>query len=157
MGTKNARHLEPYQRNTLHLLNQPPFQLNITFIFAISCIFIAIFIFVIYFIIKSLSDSKTLRKLLPFLHIGKHHRVIKRANAPRKNRMSSTFDMNPLKRSSDSTMEMEPIESPPSRKKSHSVKNPNRLPEILLSPPKGLAYANSVPSKHRKPKVDIIL
>uniref|UniRef100_A0AC35F969 Uncharacterized protein n=1 Tax=Panagrolaimus sp. PS1159 TaxID=55785 RepID=A0AC35F969_9BILA len=130
-----------------------------------SCITLAIASFACYFLIRAFSNSKKLRKLIPFLKLGrKHHRVIKREKCQkRKPRMDSTFDMQLLKR--DSRISETVAESPPSRKKSQSVKFPSsqrphqQLPEILLTAPTttALTYSNSVPSKQRKQTKDEII
>jgi hypothetical protein len=132
-------------------------RLNITFIFTICCICLAITSSVCYFFIRSLSASKKIRKLIPFLKFGKHHRVIKRANCQRKVRTQHPHHS--LKHESQAS---EPQSPAPTRKKSQSMKVPPshrpQLPEILLIPPKALSYSNSVPSKQqRKPKDDEII
>ncbi|KAE9553972.1 hypothetical protein FO519_002836 [Halicephalobus sp. NKZ332] len=129
--------------------------LNVTFIFVLSCICLTLCSSVTYVGLRSLSTSKKLRHIIPLPKLCRQRRVIKRANAQRKTRFESNYELRNYSRDSDSFEE-----SPPTRKKSQSMKIPpkNNTPEILLVPPKEpkLVYCNSMPSKHR-PKKDIIL
>ena len=137
----------------LLVLKLNSFQLNITFIFALSCICLTICSFGAYFGLRSLSTSKKLRHLLPMLRLGHRRKGIRRANAQRKTRFEPNYELRTYARDSESFEE-----TPPTRKKSQSMKLPPKhntnSPELLLVPPQEskLVYCNSMPSKNRSKK-----